>query len=188
MIPYELNKVHCVDCLEALKQLPDKCVDLVLTDPPYGNDNNYDDLQARWEFELGSALVSSKHGIAPRPIANDGKEQRHIFKQIVEQSARLLCQNGTFVTCCGGGGGAKGLQFVDWSMIVDELLTFKAAIVWDKGKIGMGWHYRRSYEMLLVAMNGSSCKWRDDTLQVENIIRHIPKIIPSSDQHPTEMV
>lgn len=33
---FELGRVHCVDCLEALKQLPDKCVDLVLTDPPYG--------------------------------------------------------------------------------------------------------------------------------------------------------
>lgn len=31
-----LNKVICGDCLEVLKELPDKCVDLVLTDPPYG--------------------------------------------------------------------------------------------------------------------------------------------------------
>lgn len=35
-IPFELNRVHCLDCLEALKQMPDGCVDLVLTDPPYG--------------------------------------------------------------------------------------------------------------------------------------------------------
>ena len=31
-----LGKVHNCDCLEFMKQLPDKCVDLVLTDPPYG--------------------------------------------------------------------------------------------------------------------------------------------------------
>jgi site-specific DNA-methyltransferase (adenine-specific) len=31
-----LNKIHHADCLEFMKQLPDKCVDLVLTDPPYG--------------------------------------------------------------------------------------------------------------------------------------------------------
>ena len=29
-------KITCADCLDILKQLPDKCVDLVLTDPPYG--------------------------------------------------------------------------------------------------------------------------------------------------------
>lgn len=30
------NTIICNDCLEVMKQLPDKCVDLVLTDPPYG--------------------------------------------------------------------------------------------------------------------------------------------------------
>jgi len=30
-----LNKVTCGDCLEVMKQIPDKSVDLVLTDPPY---------------------------------------------------------------------------------------------------------------------------------------------------------
>lgn len=32
----ELNKIHNCDCLEFMKTLPDKCIDLVLTDPPYG--------------------------------------------------------------------------------------------------------------------------------------------------------
>jgi len=31
-----LNKIICGDCLEIMKEMPDKCVDLVLTDPPYG--------------------------------------------------------------------------------------------------------------------------------------------------------
>lgn len=30
-----LNKVICGDCIELMKNLPDKCIDLVLTDPPY---------------------------------------------------------------------------------------------------------------------------------------------------------
>lgn len=29
------NRILCADCMDILKQLPDKCVDLVLTDPPY---------------------------------------------------------------------------------------------------------------------------------------------------------
>lgn len=32
----ELNKIHNIDCLEFMKTLSDKCIDLVLTDPPYG--------------------------------------------------------------------------------------------------------------------------------------------------------
>ena len=31
-----INKVHCADCLDFIKELPDKSIDLVLTDPPYG--------------------------------------------------------------------------------------------------------------------------------------------------------
>jgi len=32
----EKNKIYCMDCLEGMKQIPDKSIDLVLTDPPYG--------------------------------------------------------------------------------------------------------------------------------------------------------
>ena len=32
------NRIICADCLDILRRLPDKCVDLLLTDPPYGID------------------------------------------------------------------------------------------------------------------------------------------------------
>ena len=32
---------------------------------------------------------------------------------------------------------------------------------------------------------GAGCRWYDTTNRVENIIRHIAKIIPSTDEHPT---
>ena len=35
-ISHLLGKIHNVDCLPFMRTLPDKCVDLVLTDPPYG--------------------------------------------------------------------------------------------------------------------------------------------------------
>lgn len=34
-IMLELNKIYLGDCLELMKQIPDKSIDLVLTDPPY---------------------------------------------------------------------------------------------------------------------------------------------------------
>jgi len=36
-----INKVICGDCLEVMKQMPDKSVDCVITDPPYGIDLGY---------------------------------------------------------------------------------------------------------------------------------------------------
>jgi modification methylase len=35
-----LNKILCGDCLNIMKQLPDKCVDLVVTSPPYNLKNS----------------------------------------------------------------------------------------------------------------------------------------------------
>ena len=32
----EVNKIYNADCMDILKELPDKSIDLVLTDPPYG--------------------------------------------------------------------------------------------------------------------------------------------------------
>ena len=31
----EVNKIYNEDCLETFKRLPDKCIDLVIADPPY---------------------------------------------------------------------------------------------------------------------------------------------------------
>jgi DNA modification methylase len=56
--------------------------------------------------------------------------------------------------------------------------------------MGMGWHYRRSYETVLVGqVPGAACKWYGGN-DIENIIRPgqygIRKIIPNSEQHPTQ--
>lgn len=33
--PFQVNRVHVADCLEAMQQLPDECISSVVTDPPY---------------------------------------------------------------------------------------------------------------------------------------------------------
>jgi DNA modification methylase len=38
--PFELGRVHCVDCLEALPLLPGGCVDAVITDPIWPDKEN----------------------------------------------------------------------------------------------------------------------------------------------------
>lgn len=47
MLDKWLNTIQCMDCLEGMKQLPDKCIDLVLTDPPYGIGEDGGDKQRR---------------------------------------------------------------------------------------------------------------------------------------------
>ena len=58
------NRIICADCLDILKQLPDKCVDLVLTDPPYFGivkndwDNQWENIQCfqNWVETIGKEL------------------------------------------------------------------------------------------------------------------------------------
>ena len=80
-------------------------------------------------------------------------------------------------------------MFARWSLALDEIFDFKQMIVWDKGPMGMGWHYRRSYETVLVAEKRGGSRWFDESNKIENIIRPgqygIKKIIPSEREHPT---
>lgn len=175
--------IYCGDCLDIMPTLAASSIDMIFTDPPYGHNNNNNDLIHRRERALG---LPEKAGDA-RPIANDGAEANEIFRAALPEFKRLLVPSGCCCCCCGGGGPDP--QFARWSLWLDEVLTFKQMVVWDKGPMGMGWHYRRSYETVLVAHKGASCKWYDETDRVENIIRPgnygIRKIIPMANNHPT---
>lgn len=54
--------IYCADCLDVLKFIPDKAVDLVLTDPPYNIKYQYDDysddMSAQDYFEWQLGIVS----------------------------------------------------------------------------------------------------------------------------------
>jgi DNA modification methylase len=181
-----INKIIHGDALEVIKTLPDESIDMIFTDPPYGHNNNNGDLISRWECVLNIGDYQPERD--NRPICNDGPEANVLFKSILPEFKRLL-KPGCCCCCCCGGGGGPDPQFARWSLWLDEVLEFKQMVVWDKGPMGMGWHYRRSYETVLVAMKkGAACKWYDTTRAVENIIRAktgIPKIIPSINDHPT---
>ena len=170
------------DCREILPHMPK--VDLFFTDPPYGHNNNNGDLIHNWEAALGRRPNGPDSSPA-RPIANDGIEANDLVQWFFAQASTLL-KPGCCCCCCCGGGGGPDPQFARWSLWLDAHLDFKQMVVWDKGPMGMGWHYRRSYETVLVAQKpGAACKWYDETDRVENIIRHIPKIIPQKNDHPT---
>ena len=169
------------DCREILPEI-DRA-DMVFTDPPYGhNNNNNGDLIHKREAALGHG----KYGDA-RPIANDSAEDtKALVKWFFGLLPKLLNADCCCCCCCGGGGPDP--QFARWSLWLDEVLNFKQMVVWDKGPMGMGWHYRRSYETVLVAHRGKG-RWFAETDDIENIIRPgykgIRKIIPTANDHPT---
>jgi len=32
----EMNRLYNMDCMDGMRQMPDKCFDLAIVDPPYG--------------------------------------------------------------------------------------------------------------------------------------------------------
>ena len=179
-------ELYLGDAVVILPSLPDKSAHMVMTDPPYGHNNNNGDLIHNREKALGRL---PKTEAMPRPIANDGVEANDLFKQVLPELNRILALNGCCCCCCCCGGGGPDPQFARWSLWLDEIFNFKQMIIWDKGPMGMGWHYRRSYETVLVAEKKGGSRWFDETNQIENIIRPgqygIKKIIQSADDHPT---
>lgn len=47
-----VNQIIHSDCLDIMKQLPDKCIDLVLTDPPYGIGESKDKNKSRSKLAI----------------------------------------------------------------------------------------------------------------------------------------
>ena len=182
----EFNRIYQGDCIEIMRLWPAASIDMIFTDPPYGHNNNNGDLIHNREAALGLS-PSCESGPRARPIANDGQEANELVQAFFAEAKRLLKPGCCCCCCCGGGGPDP--QFARWSLWLDQYLDFKQMVIWDKGPMGMGWHYRRSYETVLVAQKpGAACKWYDESNAIENILRPgiAPKIIPSKDQHPTE--
>ena len=174
------------NALDIMIRLDAESVDMVFTDPPYGhNNNNNGDLIHRREVALGRSSEIAESN----PIANDGPEANNLYRAALVDMSRLLRAPGC---CCCCGGGGPDPQFARWALWMDAVFKFKQQVVWDKGKMGMGWHYRRSYEVVLIGEKRGSGKaaWYDTSRKVENVIRPgdygIKKIIPRKDQHPTE--
>lgn len=178
------------DCREIMPSFSNESIDFVFCDPPFGHKNNDDgDLIQRIEAAIPSRrskfseFAGTSVAEAGRPIANDGPEANELVKWCFGEFNRLLSPGCCCCCCCGGGPDP---QFARWSLWMDEAIGFKQMVVWNKGPMGMGWHYRRSYETVLVGEKpGAACRWFDETNKVENIIRHIPKIIPTKFHHPT---
>ena len=176
------------DCRDVLPMLADESIDIILTDPPYGHNNNNGDLISNWEKALGrpASIVDAS---AARPIANDGMDDmKAVVDAMLIEAARLLRHDACCCCCCCCGGGGPRPTFAWLANRMDTAgLQFFHAVIWDKGGLGMGWRYRRNYEMVMIAhRRGGKLKWETDRKDAitANVVR-LAKIIPSFDDHPT---
>lgn len=73
-------KLHLGDCLEIMKSIPDKSIDLVLTDPPYGIGADDNPIRSKFIYE-------SVHFDKERP-------QRKYFDEMIRVSKNQIIWGG----------------------------------------------------------------------------------------------
>ena len=87
-----INKITCADCMDILKQLPDKCVDLVLTDPPYGIGESKGKNKSR-----GKLAIAKDYGNKDW----DSKiPQKEVFYEIIRISKHAIIFGGNYFVEC----------------------------------------------------------------------------------------
>ena len=60
--PYELNQIYCGECSEMMSKLPDGCIDLTVTSPPYDNLRDYKGYTLRFEHIAQQIYRVTKNG------------------------------------------------------------------------------------------------------------------------------
>lgn len=81
----ETNKIYNMDCVEGMRMLPDECIDLTVTSPPYDNLRTYNGFS--WDFEATAKelyRVTKQGGVVVWVVADatfNGSETGTSFRQ-----------------------------------------------------------------------------------------------------------
>lgn len=107
-----INKIICGDCLEVMKEMPDKCADLVLTDPPYG-------IKMDKGFEGFGGFGGFGEPIARRRYEENKWDNQRPTKEIFEEIMRV----GQKIMIFGGNFFADLLPISTHWLVWDKLNT-----------------------------------------------------------------
>lgn len=122
-----LNKIHHADCFEFMDKIPDKSIDLILTDPLYG---------IGWQS--GRRIKKYKK------IENDNN--LHWLHSFMNKVKRILKDDGCIYVFCSWHN-------VDiFKSEIQKLIPVKNILIWNKNNFGSGdlyADYAPKYEMII---------------------------------------
>jgi DNA modification methylase len=160
------------DSLEILKSLKDGCIDVVLTDPPYGI--NYVSNRSMYD-----------NAITKRGLLNDGKDEAF---DLLDKTCNILqsktADNAHLYFFCSWN------VFSDFEKIISKYFTIKTPIVWDKGNKGSGDldnDWGNQTEIIIYCVKGKKLvnTRRGNVLNVSRL--HTSKMVHPT-QKPTELL
>ena len=157
-------QLACGDAVEWLRQVPAASVDLMVTDPPYESLEKHRAIGTTTRLKHSKASSNDWFEIFPNTR----------FEELFREVWRVLKKNTHFYLYCDAE-----TMFVAKPIAEQVGFKFWKPIVWDKKKIGMGYHYRARYEFILFFEKG---KRKLNDLGVSDIIE-APRIYRG---YPTE--
>ena len=152
--PFELSTQ---DAVAWLRTLPGESVDLVITDPAYESLEKHRAIGTTTRLKQSKASSNAWFKIFPNAR----------FGELFPEIFRVLKDDAHFYLLCDAE-----TMFVAKPQAEQAGFRFWKPLVWDKCTIGMGYHYRARYELILFFEKG---KRRLNDLGVSDIIT-VPRI------------
>jgi len=149
--------LHHSDAVEWLCSIATGSVDLVVTDPAYESLEKHRAIGTTTRLKHSKASSNDWFQIFPNSR----------FPELFREIHRVLRNNSHFYLFCD-----QETMFVAKPLAEAAGFRFWKPLVWDKCKIGMGYHYRSRYELILFFEKG---KRRLNDLRVADVIAH-PRI------------
>ena len=145
-------KIECKDAFEWLRTINDSSVDLIITDPPYESLEKHRAIGTTTRLKVSKA--SSNQWF---PIMSN-----QCFEELFRHFYRILNNNRHFYLFCD-------VETMFIAKPIAEKVGFKfwKPLIWDKAKIGMGYHYRSRYENILFFEKG---KRKLNNMSISDII------------------
>lgn len=153
----DLFSLYNQDAVDWLKELDDASIDLLITDPPYESLEKHRKVGTTTRLKNSKASSNQWFEIFP----NDR------FEELFIEVYRVLKKNSHFYLFCD-----QETAFIVKPIAEKVGFKFWKPIVWDKMKIGMGYHYRARYEFILFFEKG---KRKLNNLAVPDILA-VPRI------------
>ena len=152
------------DAVDWLRSFEDESVDLVITDPPYESLEKHRAIGTTTRLKHSKSSSNDWFSIFPNSR----------FPELFAEVYRVLAKDRHFYLFCD-----QETMFVAKPIAESCGFTFWKPLVWDKRKIGMGYHYRARYEFILFFEKG---KRRLNDLGIPDVIE-CPRVIKG---YPTE--
>lgn len=154
-----VNKIICGDCLEVMKEIPDECVDLIVTSPPYNNWRNRRTQKKRENYWKRTNII---YGNFDDKMPDDDYMEWQI--RVINECMRLLKSTGTM--CYNHKDRIcdfRVLSPLRWIIKTDAII--RQRVTWDRG--GMQAHnpvrfYRVEEDIYILGKQAKGFKWNKE--------------------------